>query len=373
MRIMHIIDSGGLYGAEIMLLTLTAEQMKLGQRAVIASIGSKGQNEKPFEREAVRRGIEVLRFRMRNGPNFLGAYEIMCAANELEVDILHSHGYKGNILFGLMPRLFRKYPMVSTLHGWTNTEPFSKLRIYETMDAISLHCIDAIVVVNRAMLNHPRIRKLKRERINVIMNGIPELKIEKAAEPDQQILDFCRQKWTVINIGRLTKEKGHIYLINAFARLLEQGVDAQLLIIGEGPERATLQDRIHKSDLGSRVYLPGYREDAWQYLPLCNVFVLSSLTEGLPITLLEAMQMKIPVIATAVGGIPGLIEDSQSGILINPAEAASIYWSMLKIYQNRQMGISLAERAWSIASKDFTSTKMAFAYNAVYSSLSSKK
>jgi len=372
MRVLHVIDSAGMYGAEAMLLTLVTEQMKLGYRSAIASIGAKGEGLKPFEKEATRRGIEVLPFRMRNGLNILGAYNLLKNAYAGNFEILHSHGYKGNILLGLMLGLLRRLPLVSTVHGWTNTEPFSRLRLYEALDAVSLRFVDAVVVVNHTMINNQRLRSIPRKRVHVIENGIPELKLAQVVDHDQKIIEFCKQRWTVVNIGRLTKEKGHIDLIKAFSQLINQGVDANLLIIGEGPERQNLEAQIVALGMGSQVYIPGYCGDAWNYLPFCGVFVLTSLTEGLPITLLEAIQMEIPVIASAVGGIPRVITHGLSGLLVSPRDTVGICDAMRTIYQDKQLARSMVECSLAKVRQSYMSSRMARAYQDVYCELKEK-
>src|SRR3989337_2476449 len=118
MKVLHIIDSGGLYGAEVMLLNLVQEQLRLGLDPVICSIGEKRFFEKPLESEGLKRGFKIKKFRMRAGPNLLGAYKILRFAHIGKFDLMHTHGYKGNILFGLLLRGLRKIPLVSTLHGW---------------------------------------------------------------------------------------------------------------------------------------------------------------------------------------------------------------------------------------------------------------
>ena len=97
MKILHIIDSGGLYGAEMVLLNLVAEQIKLGLEPTIASIGEKGIVEKPLETEVIKRGFKLKKFRMQPGPDYMGASKILRFAKQEYFDLMHSHGYEGNI------------------------------------------------------------------------------------------------------------------------------------------------------------------------------------------------------------------------------------------------------------------------------------
>ena len=89
------------------------------------------------------------------GPNLAGALKILGYSKKNNFNILHSHGYKLNILFGFMPKAICKIPIVSTLHGYTSANGYSKMRLYEWLDRKSLKFIDAVVCVSHAMRNHP--------------------------------------------------------------------------------------------------------------------------------------------------------------------------------------------------------------------------
>lgn len=134
MKILHVIDSGGLYGAEIMLLSLMDEQKKHGHHPVLCSIGTDINVEKPIEKQAKEMDLNLMRFTMRPGLNLLGAHKIVRYGILSNADIFHSHGYKPNILLSFYPRAFFKIPVVTTTHGWTNAGKISRLAAYEWFD-----------------------------------------------------------------------------------------------------------------------------------------------------------------------------------------------------------------------------------------------
>ena len=373
MRIIHIIDSEGMYGAEVMLLNLAEEQKKSGHRPVIASIREKDEFDTPLEDEARRRGLEAVTFRMADGPNFLGAWHILRYVRLESFDVIHTHGYKGDILFGFIPARLRKIPLICTLHGWTSMRRLSKLGAYEYLDALSLRHFDAVCVVSKAMLGHPLLKKLNgRGRIHFVPNGIPPRQ-EPVCPPDDEITDFCRQGPTVVSIGRLSEEKGHRYLVEAFARLVKTIPDARLLIIGEGPERDTLESLARSRGLDGRFLLPGYRDQAWRYLTFCTAFVLPSLTEGLPITLLEAMRAGVPVVSTAVGGIPGLLGNGEAGFLVETRCPEGIYRGVMEIMKNPGLAGTIAQRGADRVRNDYSSAMMAERYLYLYHTMRAGK
>lgn len=317
-KVLHVIDSGGLYGAESVLLNCVEEQLGLGCQPVICSIGDPGVGEKPLEVEARRRGLPIVTFRMRPGLNVIGALRVAAFARRHGFEVIHSHGYKGNILFGLMPRLLRRVPMISTLHGWTGRQRMGRMALYQWLDRWSLRFVDRVVVVSESMLQMKPVRYL--ERVSVIRNGID--------------LGECRPRRTratgngdeiVIGaVGRLSPEKGFDSLVDALAMVRHAGVQARLIVIGEGAERQRLERLIQEKGLTDLVQLPGYRADVARFLLDIDVFVVSSLSEGAPMSVLEAMRARTPVIATSVGGIPEMLEHGRAGMLVKPRDAIGL-------------------------------------------------
>ena len=398
MKVLHIIDSGGLYGAEVMLLNLVHEQIKMGLEPTICSIGEKGVLEKPIEAEAVKRGFKVTRFRMMAGPNIFGAFKILRYAKREKFDILHSHGYKGNILFGFIPKAMRRLPLITTVHGWTSTtsSSFSKMKLYEWLDVRSLRHMDRVILVNKGMLSNPRLKVANLQNLTVINNGIPPIKRINPKFPlsqgeglgeggngevfefkqnslsntlDKDIVNFCKEGFVVGAIGRLSYEKGFNYLIEAVAGLAGEIPNIKLVIIGEGGERGFLEKMVSDLGLQGKVLMPGYRDAAHRYLPLFKIFVMPSLTEGLPITLLEAMQYEVPIVATGVGGIPALLEGGSAGVLVNPGDTAGLVEALGLLKRDSKLAVRLSKRDKEAVMLKYSSRKMAAEYLEIYKSI----
>jgi glycosyltransferase involved in cell wall biosynthesis len=370
MKILHVIDSGGLYGAEVMLLNLMSEQVKLGLDPILASIGEHHVAEKPVEAEARRRGLRVKTFRIRPGPNFIGALAVLSFAWQEKVDLLHSHGYKGNILFGFMPKKFRRVPMVTTVHGWTRTGGINRMMVYEWLDSRSLAFIDRVVLVNAALKNDPRIRNKYALAAEVVNNGIPADYFSQEQPQDayfnNEILDFCKKGYCIGAIGRLSQEKGFALLIEAIAELIDDGKDLRLVILGEGGLRSRLEKKIRELGVRRRVLMPGYVENAQNYLRLFDMFIISSLSEGLPIVLLEAMQAGVPIVATSVGGIPAALDDGRAGLLIEPGNVGAIKQGVEDIITYSEKTAERKQNALLRVNTSFSSKAMAEKYYVIY-------
>ncbi len=363
MKVLHIIDSGGLYGAEVLLLHLVAAQHEMGMKPVICSIGEPNTADKALELRAESVGISVHRVRMRSGMNLAGAMKILKYASNEEFDVLHSHGYKANILLGFLPRQMRRMPLISTLHGWTATTRYSALAVYGWLDRTSLTYHDAVVAVSETMLEDGRIPAAVRRKLILIPNGIPVV-VDATAQDDT--VDFCSQGFVIGAIGRLSPEKGFEYLLDAVASLVVDGKDIRLVLIGEGAERQRLEKRVSRLKLADRVHFAGYRENAGRYLTLFNAFVISSLTEGLPITLLEAMKAKTPIIATHVGAIPNALHNGKGGLLVSPKDKVALACAISQIIDNPERAGAQVEYSYRTFINAYTSDRMAERYLDVY-------
>jgi glycosyltransferase involved in cell wall biosynthesis len=329
MRVLHLIDSGGVYGAERILLYLAREQQRRGHDPVIGSIGSPEVGPKELETIAKSSGLTVVPIRIASRPTPGVIRSLLRMVRDIAPDVLHSHGYKANILLGFLPRRVRG-PMLSTLHGWTSGETLDALWLYERLDRIALRMIDAVVVVAPTMLQLPALRRIAHDRLRLIENGIPplaerlqDLATRGVAALPPGLLSFLAQRPTVVAIGRLSREKGLGVLVEAFARVRAER-PCQLLIVGEGPERATLQRRVQQLNLVDTVRICGYLEGADRLLQHAAGFVMSSLTEGMPLVLLEALQWHVPILATRVGAIPELLDGVRGGDLVVPGDAVAL-------------------------------------------------
>ncbi|MBV9622249.1 MAG: glycosyltransferase [Gammaproteobacteria bacterium] len=328
MRVLHLIKSEGVYGAERILLYLALEQQRAGEAPYLGSIGAPGCAAPAIEALARAWQLPVLPLRVPRLPTPGAVRTLLAAAREVGADVLHSHGFKSNVLLGPLAR-DRRPPMLSTLHGWTAGAAWSRLALYEALDRWALRRIESVAVVTRAMLELPAVRALPAQRVRVIENGVPEpgqraqlAQLTHAPLPES-LLARMRERPTLLAIGRLSVEKGFDELIAAFAAARSAGPH-QLLIVGEGPEEARLRQRVSALGLAEDVHLSGYVEGADRLLTHAAGLVMSSRTEGMPVVLLEAMQAGIPVIATAVGAIPQLLEQGRGGELVASGDRAAL-------------------------------------------------
>lgn len=343
-------------------------QKKIGYETTLGSIGKITDPQKAIEKKAYEEGLKVELFRMKNNLNLSEAIRIIKYAQNNKIDIIHCHGYKANIIIGLLSFNHRKIPYVCTLHGWTSTNKFTKLRIYEFIDIFMMKYANRVVAVSKAMLNDKRLINKNIDPV-VIYNGIPV--VEELNECNS-IYWRNSNNDDVINIasiGRLSKEKGYDILIRSIYYIkTKYNYDIKLSIFGEGPEQYKLYKLTKELNVENNVVFKGYIPDAYKFLKIFDIFVLSSLTEGMPITLLEAMRIGIPIVATAVGGIPEALEHGKCGILVSPGCEIALANGIMRMYGDNSMKNMLSNESIKQFHQIFTVGKMEERYRTVYES-----
>jgi glycosyltransferase involved in cell wall biosynthesis/ADP-heptose:LPS heptosyltransferase len=186
------------------------------------------------------------------------------------------------------------------------------------------------------------------ERIHVVPNGVDAKALDRAAPGAELLRDdlgLSERARIVLNIGRLSKHKGTVHLIEAMPRILLEHPDAHLLVVGRGPRWKQLSATVEALGLEKSVHFLGERWDAARLLHLAECFVLPSIYEGMSTALLEAMACRVPVVATAVSGTPEVLEDGVNGLLVPPADAVAIASAVAQILSQPRFARQLAARA----------------------------
>lgn len=246
---------------------------------------------------------------------------IICRANR--VAIWHGHDYKSNAL-GLLLRRFWPMHLVTTVHGWVKFT--RRTPLYYAIDRYCLRRYEKVICVSDDLLEMCRSAHVPEDRILLIENAIETdvyRRTMSVSEAKSQ-LGLQTDRFVIGAAGRLSQEKGFDLLIRAVAELVQRGHNLQLVIAGEGDFRPSLEQLIYKLSLCDRVKLEGFQANLLPLYQACDVFALSSLREGLPNVLLEAMALEVPVVATRVGGIARLIESDVNGLLVTSGEVATL-------------------------------------------------
>jgi len=256
--------------------------------------------------------------------------------------ILHSHDYKTDVL-GLMVRRLVPVKLVATVHGWGVQN--WKTPLYHRLDKLSLRQFDAVICVSKDLYEECLRCGIHASRCHQIDNGV-DTKIFQRTLPGNEAkrrLGVPRDCMLLGALGRLSPEKGFDLLIAAVDRLIGQGRDVSLWIAGEGPQRAKLREQIDRLGHGERIRLVGHLDDVTGLLGALDGYVLSSLREGLPMVVLEAMAMEVPVVATRTAGVPTLIRDGENGLLVDSGSVDELVTGITRLLDNPAEATQLAQ------------------------------
>lgn len=363
MKVTHIIDSGGYYGAEVMLVHLCQAQQKAGLQVEVISIGTRGNYIKPLEEKLKEYGIDCLPWRMLALPDLRESFKILKYCRNNGTDIIHSHGYKGNILLGLIPKHWRKIPVVTTVHGYTSQHGLSKMAVNQWLDRFCLPRLDAVVIVSEGMRNQVNQEQIG-DRLYTIANGIPGDTTSSEGPP---VKIFSEQHFNIVSIGRLSPEKNFQFLISNMPRILTLIKNARLFIYGDGNERFFLEKLIKSMKLEDYVFLKGYTKNTSEIYKNASLFINCSTTEGMPITLLEAMREGCPLLASNI---------QANSYLLEPAKAQRLLFELDdKNFLERISSLNLKknENLRGYFLENFTSEKMEKKYQKLYKKLTETK
>jgi glycosyltransferase involved in cell wall biosynthesis len=281
------------------------------------------------------------------------------------VRIWHGHDYKTNAL-GLFLRPFHPMKLVTTLHGWV--QHTARTPLYYAIDRLCIERYDHAISVCADLDEALARRGVPEERRSLLPNGVDERAFRRRAAPAAAALrrSVPEGRLVLAAVGRLSAEKGFDLLVRAMASLRAAGADVELWIAGEGDGRGELQARIDGCGLAGRVKLLGFVEDVSQVFEASDAFALSSLREGLPNVLLEAMAMEVPVVAAAVGGVAAVVRDGENGLLCAPRDADALAQGLVRLHTDDALRRRLASAARRTVEERFTFGARAAAERRIY-------
>lgn len=264
--------------------------------------------------------------------------------------IVLTHHVKSHFLMKLS-KLWRRYPWVAFHHGYTTTD--WKMRAYNHLDRWSLPTADRVVTVCHAFAQElTSAGGVPGERIHVQHNSIRPEQAASAEEAQafRKRFGIAEDERITLAIGRLSSEKAHIDLIHAFRHLLDAHpeIKARLVIVGDGPERGRLEAAAGALGLGERIVFAGQLSDVRPCYRAADALALPSHSEGSPYVLLEAMAAGLPIVATAVGGVPEMVEDQASALLVEPRETRAMAEAIARVMIDTDFARKLAANAHAL-------------------------
>jgi glycosyltransferase involved in cell wall biosynthesis len=253
----------------------------------------------------------------------LNVLEIISLLKKLKIDILHTHEARSDLL-GCLAAKISDTPVVTTMHGWIANS--RRQRTITKINKWAARFFDRVIVVNGPMRDDLLKEGIPSRIISVLHNCIVKENYYRDYRAGYISKCVGREIGSPLigTIGRLSPEKGHGDFVEAAAIVISKGYKAHFVIVGDGPEAGNIDRMISGKGLRNSVTMTGYLRDPRRVLQDFDLMVLPSYSEGLPNVVLESLMMEVPVVSTAVGGVPEIIRDGEGGVLIPPGEPEKI-------------------------------------------------
>ena len=361
MNIVHTLSSLRFGGMEQFAVRVAAAQRTRGHKVAILALqdGPLSETARRFNIEVlIPRTIPTLPGRMRSVPRFLdGVSRVM----SWKPDIIHAHN-PTSLHYATVAKLLTRAKLVLTDHGQC-------AGVERAPKPWELRHLDALISVSGDVAErHRTLYTLKARRL-VIHNGVDFPTPQRGKEKMRSELGLDNTV-TGIVVARVDPVKDHDTLLEALSILQQQGIAVNLIVAGDGSERARLERRLPELGLSpERIRFVGFRKDVPDLLSAADFFVLSSLQEGLPLAVLEALAQKLPVIATAVGGVPELLRDGEHGFMIPTRQPEVLADAISKLVKNPAARRQMGESGASHVREHFHFDQMVVRYEDVYREL----
>lgn len=339
---------------EQFVLQIAAAQQQSGhETAVLALQGG------PLLETARRQGIKV--YVLGGKRKELRVLRALLLLARLRPDIMHAHN-PTSLHYAVLGKKAGGARVVLTYHGRGGADA-------RTPSAQEWHNTDAVVVVSQGaagQLEAPEFR----DKLSVILNGIAPATPARDRKTVRAELGLAEDRAVGIMVARMDGLKGHETLLQAAALLRAAETPVTLLLVGDGAERAKLEKLAQEKGLTSDfVQFLGYRSDVPDLLAASDFFLLPSLTEGLPLSVLEAMSQHLPVVATPVGGIPEVVHSGQHGLLVPVQDPQALAAAITEMVTDPEGRRALGEAAYQRVRETFSFEAMTRQYDALYYSL----
>jgi glycosyltransferase involved in cell wall biosynthesis len=343
LRLLAVIEAYSITGPAKNLLEFARLARGAGVETTLATF-TRGAPTNLFIETARQGGISVETILER------GAYDpavlptLKSLVDRVRPDIIQTHAVKSHFL-ARRARLFERARWIAFHHGYTWTSP--RARLYSQLDRWSLRAAQQVLTVSIPFREELAAKGVRRERIEIVHNAIPPdwggsarensavLRAQLGISPDNKV---------ILIVGRLSLEKDHLTLLEAIHRL-DPSLSPRVVIVGDGPERPRIEERIRSLNLSATATLTGQQNSAEPYYGIADVAVLSSRSEGSPNALLEAMAAGVPIVATRVGGIPEMVADKESALLVAPGDASAMTAAISRLLQDSALAQRLVDRS----------------------------
>jgi len=362
LRVLHVTFNMGIGGTEQVIRQLVMGMKSEGVESEILCIdGQIG----PIGEALQQTGVPVHKLVRKQGFDWSLIAGIRKRLREGRFDVVHCHQYTPWV-YGWLGAMGTQARVVFTEHGRFYPDRYRyKAALINPMVALLTPVVIAISEATKGALI--KYEFIPERKIRVIYNGIAPLsRNDSEAQRVREQLGIPPEAFVVGTVSRLDPVKNQQMMLRAFQAFSEKHPDSYLLMVGDGPDKAMLMALADQLGINDRTIFTGFINRPEHHLLAIDVFLLSSHTEGTSMTLLEAMSLGIPAIATRVGGNPEIVVDGKTGVLTDPGCADSFARAMIQLAGDRKLRGDLSEESSKTFTRKFTQKRMIQSYMKVY-------
>jgi len=354
-KVVHLVYSFGCGGLEKVIVNLINRSTQYNVEHIIISLTNDISMSAQFDHT-----IKVITLDKQSGNELTSHRKLFALLKEIKPQVLNTYNF-GTLEYHITAKLARVPRLVHSDHGRGGDDPQGKNKLHNLFRRFVSYFLSGYVVVSYDLFNWiENSIKVNKKKLLLIFNGVevnPDGINQKQCEPS-----------TFVTIGRLDPVKNQTLLINAFAKALNDFDEfkyCQLNIVGEGPIQAQLNEQIKSLGVESSIHLLGYKDNVSEILEGSDVFVLSSIYEAMPMTILEAMANKTPVICTDVGGISKFIS-SKEAWFVETNNVTALANKMREVKKTAVERNNRVETAFKLVDENYSLKYMVERYMSLY-------
>ncbi len=363
-RVLHVLEERKFGGAYTFITTLIQGMDTSRFESTICMIGRKPQDT---EKEDFL--CNFVHCQMNGIWDLRSIMKVEKVIQELQVDIVHTHLPRADVIGRTAAWLARVPKIFTTIHALDQHWKRKSRLVHALADRATLHFATKVICVSTASRKYlceryPGVA----DRVITIRNGIDlrRFKPRMGSREAKRVYGLSGKAPVVGVTARLRPVKGVEYLLMAVQKLIAKNISVDCLVVGDGESRVDLEALAEKLGVQNQVVFAGYCEDVDKALAAIDLFVLPSLSEGLPTCLMEAMAMRKPVIATAVGGVPEVITNGETGILVPARDPERLATAIADLLSESEKAEKMAERGYREVLRRFDRRNMIQAYELLY-------
>lgn len=361
-KILHVLPSLEIGGMENALINLINGLDATVFENIIFCFDTPHEEE-PLQFRLKNQDTRIYKFYKGNGVNYSLPWRISRILNKEAVDIIHTRNFAALLYGAIASRFAATQCVISDIRGHFTEEQGLKAK------RLSFLISHFVTVSNDIRISMSERFKISEKKIRTIYNGVNHNGCNQSFGSAREKLGLNPENFVIGTVGRLEPVKDYSTLIRAAQPLLKQDPAARLLFVGDGSQRSGLENLAQELEIAEQTIFTGYQSEVIPFIQSMDLFVLSSISEGISNVLLEAMSCALPIVATEVGGNPEVVVENQTGYLFPAGQTADLTGKIKLLHATPSLRKQLGQAGQLVVKERFSMQKMIAAYQDLYISL----